>query len=256
MLEHARTRWRRQEIEAIVGGYFDVLMIELAGGTVVKAEPNWARQTLTGRSHGSIEYKHQDISAVMAKICLPVIRGNKSAMNYQYALVETVNAHLCPRGLHDRLSSTAAMGPAWPAELAYQPASALSSPQKQIDPDIHRIIRRYDPALREARARAIGEAGEELVFHAERNRLSSSGSDDLAANVGWVTKEAGDGDGYDILSFSRYGRERWLEVKTTKALRRRLSEFRRTNDALRKRTRTPSDSCACSISLGAHLHSA
>ena len=215
MPEHAGTPWRRQEIEAIVADYIDMLMIELGGGTVVKAERNRALQALTGRSHGSIEYKHQNISAVMAEFGLPFIRGYKPAKNYQRALFETVDAHLCARGLHDRLASTASMGSAGHAELVYQPAPVLSSQQKQIDPDIHRIIRRYDPALRDARARALGEAGEELVFQAEQNRLSSDGRDDLAAKVRWVAKGDGDGAGYDILSFSRHGKERWLEVKTT-----------------------------------------
>lgn len=215
MPEHAGTPWSRQEIEAIVADYINMLMIELAGGTVVKAERNRALQALTGRSRGSIEYKHQNISAVMAEFGLPFIRGYKPAKNYQHALFESVDAHLCARGLHDRLASTASQGPAWPTELVYQPAPALSSQQKQIDPDIHRIIRRYDPALRDARARALGEAGEELVFHAEQNRLSSNGRDDLAAKVRWVAKEDGDGAGYDIRSFSRHGKERWLEVKTT-----------------------------------------
>ncbi len=192
-----------------------MLMIELGGGTVVKAERNRALQALTGRSHGSIEYKHQNISAVLAEFGLPFIRGYKPAKNYQRALFETVDAHLCARGLHDRLASTASMGSAGHAELVYQPAPVLSSQQKQIDPDIHRIIRRYDPALRDARARALGEAGEELVFQAEQNRLSSDGRDDLAAKVRWVAKGDGDGAGYDILSFSRHGKERWLEVKTT-----------------------------------------
>ncbi len=215
MPEHAGTPWRRQEIEAIVADYIDMLMIELAGGTVVKAERNRVLQALTGRSHGSIEYKHQNISAVMAEFGLPFISGYKPAKNYQRALFETVDAHLCARGLHDRLASTASMGSAGPAELVYRPAPALSSQPKRIDPDIHRIIRRYDPALRDARARALGEAGEELVFQAEQNWLSSNGRDDLAAKVRWVAKEDGDGAGYDILSFSRHGKERWLEVKTT-----------------------------------------
>lgn len=59
-----------------------MLMIELGGGTVVKAERNRALQALTGRSRGSIEYKHQNISAVMAEFGLPFIRGYKPAKNY------------------------------------------------------------------------------------------------------------------------------------------------------------------------------
>lgn len=212
---HAGTPWTRQEIEAIVADYLDMLMIELAGGTVVKAERNRALQALTGRSRGSIEYKHQNISAVMAEFGLPFIRGYKPAKNYQRALFETVDAHLSTRGLHDRLAAQAPIGLVSPAELVYQPVPILSDKQKKVDPDIRSIIRRYDPALRDARARALGDAGEALVFQAEQNRLSSWGRDDLAARVRWVAKEDGDGAGFDVLSFTRRGEERWLEVKTT-----------------------------------------
>lgn len=215
MPEHAGTHWTRPEIEAIVADYIEMLMIELAGDTVVKAERNRALQALTGRSHGSIEYKHQNISAVMAEFGLPFISGYKPAKNYQRALFETVDAHLSARGLHDRLATRASMGLASPAELEYQPAPILSNMQKRIDPGIHSIIRRYDPALRDARARALGDAGEALVYQAEQNRLSSWGRDDLAARVRWVAKEDGDGAGFDILSFTQRGEERWLEVKTT-----------------------------------------
>lgn len=212
---HAGTPWTRQEIEAVVADYLYMLMTELAGGTVVKAERNRALQAQTGRSHGSIEYKHQNISAVLVEFGLPFISGYKPAKNYQRALFETVDAHLSARGLHDRLATTASMGLVSPAELIFQPAPILSDEQKKIDPGIHSIIRRYDPALRDARARALGEAGEALVFEAEQNRLSSRGRDDLAAKVRWVAKEDGDGAGFDILSFTRRGEERWLEVKTT-----------------------------------------
>jgi Domain of unknown function (DUF3883) len=37
----------------------------------------------------------------------------------------------------------------------------------------------------------------------------------LASKVKWVAQEDGDGAGYDILSFSPNGQERFLEVKTT-----------------------------------------
>lgn len=215
MPEHAGTPWTRQEIEAIVADYLEMLMIELAGGTFVKAERNRALQALTERSHGSIEYKHQNISAVMAEFGLPLIRGYKPAKNYQRALFEAVDSHLRVRGLHDRLASTASIGDVPRAELEYQSPPILSATQKKIDASIQSIIRRHDPAIRDARARALGEAGEAFVFHSEQNRLSAIGRDDLADRVRWVAKELGDGAGFDILSFSRRGEERWLEVKTT-----------------------------------------
>ncbi|MFQ5626384.1 MAG: DUF3883 domain-containing protein [Methyloligellaceae bacterium] len=78
-----------------------------------------------------------------------------------------------------------------------------------------RLVRNFDPAQRDARNRALGKRGEELIFLSEQVRLRSIGSDNLAKRVRWVSEEDGDGAGYDILSFSNTGEERLLEVKTT-----------------------------------------
>jgi hypothetical protein len=58
-------------------------------------------------------------------------------------------------------------------------------------------------------------AGEETVFNSEIRRLKDAGRSDLARKVRWVSKEDGDGAGFDILSFDQSGEERFLEVKTT-----------------------------------------
>jgi hypothetical protein len=42
-----------------------MLTLELSRQPYVKSHRNSALQDLTGRSHGSIEYKHQNISAVL-----------------------------------------------------------------------------------------------------------------------------------------------------------------------------------------------
>lgn len=91
----------------------------------------------------------------------------------------------------------------------------LNDELKTDNPAIRRILQEFDPAARDAKARILGEAGEAFLFQAERNRLSANGRIDLAAKVRWVAKEDGDGAGFDILSFSTRGKERWLEVKTT-----------------------------------------
>ena len=74
--------WNRQEIDAIVADCIDMQTVELTGGSVVKAERNRALQALTGRSHGSIEYRHQNISAGIAEFGLPFIRGHAPAKSY------------------------------------------------------------------------------------------------------------------------------------------------------------------------------
>ena len=134
MQQPAGKSWTTPEIKTIVVDYVAMLQAELAGRTIVKAERNRALQALTGRSHGSIEYKHQNISAVMAEFGLPFIQGYKPARNYQRALFAAVEAHLRARGLHDSLASAASMRVVPPAGLAYQPAPIMSDAQKTIDP--------------------------------------------------------------------------------------------------------------------------
>jgi hypothetical protein len=68
----------------------------------------------------------------------------------------------------------------------------------------------------EARNRSLGLAGEELVFRFERERLRLAGEHNLADQVEHVARTQGDGLGYDIRSFEVDGRDRLIEVKTTR----------------------------------------
>ena len=49
----------------------------------------------------------------------------------------------------------------------------------------------------------------------ERDWLQEHGRPDLADAVRWTAREDGDGLGYDVLSFSLDGHERYIEVKAT-----------------------------------------
>jgi hypothetical protein len=54
------------------------------------------------------------------------------------------------------------------------------------------------------------------VVGLERRRLLLAGRDDLAKKVEWVTQTAGDGLGFDVLSFDAADdSEKLVEVKTT-----------------------------------------
>src|SRR5690554_2568612 len=95
MAEAVRNQpWSPRELELIVTDYFEMLQLDLARQPYSKAERNRALQELTGRSKGSIEYKHQNISAVLYRLGQPFVRGYKPAFNFQAALVETVAEHL------------------------------------------------------------------------------------------------------------------------------------------------------------------
>jgi hypothetical protein len=70
-------------------------------------------------------------------------------------------------------------------------------------------------ALRDFRTRALGLAGEEWVISLEREQLSRLDRADLADKIRWVSRDEGDGAGYDVRSYWPDGRERLIEVMTT-----------------------------------------
>ena len=208
--------WSALEIEAIVADYFDMLKRETAGGAVIKAEHNRALQNVIDRSRGAIEYKHQNISAVLDALGMPYIQGYRPAVNYQRALLDAIGARIDQSDIQDWIADANFIRDAPPQVLVYERPPPMSARPYAANPEIKRLVRKFDPAKRDARARELGEAGEAFLYQAEQDRLSKLGRDDLAGRVRWVAKEDGDGAGYDILSFSRRGEERWLEVKTTK----------------------------------------
>jgi hypothetical protein len=212
------THWNDQEIDLIVADYFDMLRMELSGQSYNKAERNRFLQEQTGRSKGSIEYKHQNISAVLVELDRPWIPGYKPAFNLQGALIEGVDRFLStqsdqfieePEALRPQLAEEAPL-------YFEQPPEFVKTSDANKTPALRRLVRKWDPVARDARNRKLGEMGEQKVLEFERTRLMGADKQDLAQRVRWVSKEDGDGAGYDILSFDpESGRERLLEVKTT-----------------------------------------
>ena len=229
--------WNAKEIASIVSDYLDMLQMELAGIPFNKAQRNRMLQQRLGRTEGSIEYKHQNISAVMAMLDLPFIWGYKPAMHFQALLCEIVEAQLVRSGLRERLSGQFGDIVMPGAAIEWREPPDRHRQAENADAAIRLVLDRLDLADRNARARALGEKGEAFLYRAERKRLRARGRDDLAGRVRWVSKEDGDGAGYDILSFSAAGEPRWLEVKTTNGPR--LTPFWMTANELRTSEKNP-----------------
>lgn len=82
---------------------------------------------------------------------------------------------------------------------------------------LQRLVRKFDPAARDARNRILGRVGEQHIYDREIAGLIEADRMDLAKRVEWTSEERGDGAGYDIRSFDRTsGQERFIEVKTTR----------------------------------------
>ena len=215
----AAEAWSREQVEAAVADYRHMLVQELSGQAYSKAEHNRRLQALTGRSKGSIERKHQNITAILkAMQCPYYIEGYKPLGNYQALLHEVVVAVLLDDPVFEQAALHAASKPAvaplgidfdyW-TDAPPRPSQVHEAPVPGFKP----LQRDY--VATEARNRALGLAGEELVLAYERDRLERAGHGRLAGRVEHVSVRQGDGAGYDILSFDADGRERFIEVKTT-----------------------------------------
>lgn len=215
MQQSARKNWTTSEIEIIVADYMDMLQIELAGGQYVKSKRNQTLQNRIGRSHRSIEYKHCNISAVLASLGLPFIRGYKPLTHYQLVLFKITEDYLTQRGLQEALSCMAATNIHAHQDLTYVSPPKMAKKWNTDDLAICQMISKADQVQRDSRKRDLGEAGEAFLLQSEKDRLLACGKGDLVADVCWASKKYGDGLGYDIFSFSEQGEERLLEVKTT-----------------------------------------
>jgi hypothetical protein len=211
--------WTDAENDLIVADYFAMLADDAAGRPYNKAAHR--RQLLprlNDRSDGSVEFKHQNISAVLKGLGEVWITGYRPAFNFQTSLVDAVARWLAmnPDWVHRSLSSRALDGMAEAAQLWVGPAPTLTNqpPPDELEQMLH-IAKKFDVAARDERNRALGKAGEERVLKHERDTLTEAGREDLAQQIRWVSEEDGDGAGYDIASFDADGRQRLIEVKTT-----------------------------------------
>lgn len=205
--------WTDDENDVIVADYFDMLRDELAGRLYSKAEHNRALQTQINRGRGSIEFKHQNISAVLMGLGETWITGYKPAIKFQGSLIASVIRQLRafePLPMAIMTAHQAAdifqIGPA--------PTLRNAEPSKDVE-KLMALARKFDVAAVQAANRALGRAGEERVLRHERARLAQIGRDDLAHKVRWVSDLDGDGAGYDIASFEHTGASRLIEDKTT-----------------------------------------
>lgn len=210
------TSWTDHEISVIISQYFEMLDRELRAESFVKAEYNARVRNVTGRSKRSIEYKFQNISAVLAHLGLPWVLGYKPMANYQGKLLDAVDRLLDARnGMGDLVRSSRRSGLLEDGVLFMEEAPRRSQNAEEIPGRLHALVRKFDPAARDARNRELGRQGEEHVLRSEVARLRQNGRSDLAQGVRWVARDDGDGAGYDIRSFALSGEERLLEVKTT-----------------------------------------
>jgi hypothetical protein len=207
------TPWRDDELDAIVADYFEMLEAELSGRPYIKSRHSKALMARIGRTHRSVEFKHQNISAVLDELGMPWIPGYVPKRNYQNAIFDAIDRYLSRRP--DVLERVPARTQAAAPDGIFVPAPVLDAGTAPLPERLRRLVRKFDPVERDHRNRSLGKAGEEFVVNLERRRLAEADRLDLARKVRWVAAEDGDGAGFDVLSFDFSGHQRLLEVKTT-----------------------------------------
>ncbi|TNC79502.1 MAG: hypothetical protein C9356_18780 [Oleiphilus sp.] len=216
--------WNWIECECIVQDYFVMLQKELAGQPFNKSRHR--RELLnkvSERSEGAIEFKHQNISAILVELGQPYIQGYRPAFNYQSQLRDVVLAYIA--GHQPAFVTLAEVGD----EPAKEPQTVIDW-EKVYDPEVPERIapiqvpdrnftgRHINFSEREMRNRSLGEQGEKFILAFEQSRMQRLGREDLVDEVEWVSKTRGDGLGYDIRSFDpRRDEELFIEVKTTRS---------------------------------------
>ncbi len=216
----AERDWSHLEVEAIVADYLNMLALELAGQVYSKAARRRQLMTkLSGRSEGSIEFKHANISAALIELGYPYISGYKPRSNFQQLVLEVLAAQLSTRRDIDALALDAIARPAVTAPLedfsdVLRDPPRAEYPHQVREPRPEYAVKR-DYLQRESQNASLGLAGEEYVMRFESWRLWKAGAKQLADRVEHIAQTRGDGLGYDVLSFEPDGREKLIEVKTT-----------------------------------------
>jgi hypothetical protein len=214
--------WSNSEVELVVADYFYMLQKELTGLKYNKAE---CRRNLipflNNRSEGSVEFKHQNISAVLIKLGLPYIKGYLPRYNYQKILNEKVI---------DFITANPALENAYEdfveSDLDVQIKTTAFDKLITEPPKLYRVAEleieyRRKPIKKnflelEQKNSILGLLGEELVIQFEKWNLIRQGKQRFAEQVRWVSKDDGDGAGFDILSKQKNGADKYIEVKTTR----------------------------------------
>ena len=146
--------WQVDELDAIIADYFEMLAAELAGEPYVKSRHCAALMARIGRSHRSVEFKHQNISAVLNELGLPWISGYIPKSNYQNSIFDAIDRHLTQHSSIFELAHTSpSVAPLLSAVFVDPPPPAtgdLPLPER-----LQRLVRKFDPVARDARNRSL-----------------------------------------------------------------------------------------------------
>lgn len=211
--------WSKEEIEATITSYFEMLKLELTGLSYNKTQfRRELKPLLNNRTEGAIEFKLCNISSALISLGYNYIVGYKPRSHYQELLREI---------LVERLKESDQLEPliqSYNKKEVLLERDIVAFDKMVVEPPSSNLIKEPLPVYgtvqrdylkQEQQNRSTGLFGEELALNYEKWRLEKLGEPLLARQIEWVSKELGDGAGYDILSKNRDGTDRFIEVKST-----------------------------------------
>jgi len=163
--------WQSEELDAIVADYFDMLAADLSGRPYVKSRHNAALMARIGRTHRSVEFKHQNISAVLDELGLPWIPGYKPKWNYQNAIFGAIDRYLTKHPDALELVRISPIAPKTPSTVFVDPPIRTKA-SDSMPIALRHLVRKFDPVERDYRNRSLGKAGESFVVDLERHQLT------------------------------------------------------------------------------------
>jgi hypothetical protein len=209
---------------AAVREYFAALEAELRNS---RTASRWRRPS--GRALAEEDTDHhrrwQAISAVLLEQGLPFLADLKPLPRYRQELRDVIAQYLANHGNLLRLMELDVdRAVAEVPDLAGRdvddvlraPPQPGEVPLTRPDDDSAPLLTGVDYLGREQRNRSLASAGEAFVLALEQQRLLEAGCDVLAGHVEHVSGDHGESLGYDLRSYELDGRERLIQVKTTR----------------------------------------
>src|ERR1035437_7413919 len=142
------TVWNDNELDLIVADYFAMLEADLSRRPYVKSKHSKVLMAEIGRTHRSVEFKHQNISAVLDELGMPWIPGYKPKRNYQNAIFDAIDRYLTK---HPAILEPVPASPEATLLIAeiFVTAPTLTSVSQPTPERLRRLIRKFDPVERD-----------------------------------------------------------------------------------------------------------
>jgi hypothetical protein len=161
--------WTADELDLIIADYFAMLGAEIRRVSYDKTQHRRALMAQIDRSNGSIEFKHQNISAVLQQLDLPWINGYKPRAHFQESIVSAIERYILQYPMAQHPEALAGAFTERP-QLFMEPPPLLE-PKRERPEVIQRLVRKFNPAERDFINRKLGHDGEEMIFKFEQQRL-------------------------------------------------------------------------------------